>query len=269
MPMHKFSKLLFLGIFCITAAWAQTPALIGIAHVAFRVGDLQQSREFYSKLGFEQAFEFADPGKAEVAFIKINDHQFIELYARNSDSQPVGLMHICFEASDIEVVRNEYLKRGLKSEEAKKARAGNLLFIMHDPEGQLLEYTQYMPGSLHFEDRGRHLSNNRIAERLVRADINARDTVAELAFYRDKLGLLPNKKEKNLLGIPGSPDLVGLQAQSANTTSSIAFAVSDAGQVAKDLRKRGYHVRKDHRGVSITDPDGVVIFFTSQYNKRT
>src|ERR1051326_174823 len=230
MPMHKFSKLLFLGIFCITAAWAQTPALIGIAHVAFRVGDLQQSREFYSKLGFEQAFEFADPGKAEVAFIKINDHQFIELYARNSDSQPVGLMHICFEASDIEVVRNEYLKRGLKSEEAKKARAGNLLFIMHDPEGQLLEYTQYMPGSLHFEDRGKHLSNNRIAERLVRADTSVRDTAAEMAFYRDKLGFVAMKKDESLLGIPGSSESIGIQAQNANATSSIRFAVSNAAK---------------------------------------
>jgi catechol 2,3-dioxygenase-like lactoylglutathione lyase family enzyme len=265
MSMHTLTKLFVLGIFWITTACAQTPALAGIAHVAFRVSDLQKSREFYSRLGFEQAFEFADPGKAAVAFIKINDHQFIELYARSSDSQSLGLMHICFEASDIEAVRNEYLKRDLRPEETKKARAGNLLFVMHDPEGQLLEYTQYMPGSLHFEDRGKHLSNNRIAERLVRADTSVRDPRTELAFYRDKLGFVAIKKDESLLNIPGSSDSVAIQTQRAN---SIAFAVTNVGQVAKDLRKRGFQVHKAHRGVSITDPDGVVIFFTSRYNQR-
>jgi catechol 2,3-dioxygenase-like lactoylglutathione lyase family enzyme len=266
--MHKLSKFFFLGIFWAATAWGQTPALTGIAHVAFRVSDLQKSREFYSRLGFEQAFEFSDPGKATVAFIKINDHQFIELYARSSDSQPLGLMHICFEANDIETVRNEYLKRDLKSEEAKKARAGNLLFVMHDPEGQLLEYTQYMPGSLHYEDRGKHLSKNRIAERLVQADVIVRDTATEAAFYRDKLGFVTSKNDKNLLTIPGGSDFVAIQTQNANTTSSIVFAVSSTGHTVKDLRKRGFQIHKRGRGVSIIDPDGVVIFFTSQYNKR-
>ena len=49
---------------------------------------------------------------------------------------------------------------------------------------------------------------------------------------------------------------------------AIAFAVSNAGQVAKDLSKRGFQVRKDRRGISIADPDGIVIVFTSKYNKR-
>jgi catechol 2,3-dioxygenase-like lactoylglutathione lyase family enzyme len=101
----------FMAVFWAATAGAQSPALVGIAHVAFRVSDLQKSRDFYSQLGFEQAFEFTDNGRTTVAFIKINDHQFIELYPRNNDAQPLGLMHICFEASDIEAVRSEYLKR--------------------------------------------------------------------------------------------------------------------------------------------------------------
>jgi catechol 2,3-dioxygenase-like lactoylglutathione lyase family enzyme len=266
MSMHKLPKLFFLATSLVTTTWAQAPALVGIAHVAFRVNDLQKSREFYSQLGFEQAFVFADTGKTTVVFIKVNDHQFIELYARSNDSQPLGLMHICFEANDIEAVRSEYLKRDLKPEEIKKARAGNLLFIMHDPEGQLLEYTQYMPGSFRFNDRGSHLSNHRVAERLVRADASVRDAAAEQAFYRDKLGFTPIKKDESLLGVPGSSDSVAIQRENTNTESSIAFAVSNTGHVAHDLRK-GSQAHKDRRGVSITDPDGTVIFFTSQHNK--
>ena len=68
------------ALFCVLQLRAQTPPLAGIAHVAFRVADLDKSRAFYHTLGFEQAFEFADDGKTSVVFIKINDDQFIELY---------------------------------------------------------------------------------------------------------------------------------------------------------------------------------------------
>ena len=61
------------ALFCVLQLRAQTPPLAGIAHVAFRVADLDKSRAFYHTLGFEQAFEFADDGKTSVVFIKIND----------------------------------------------------------------------------------------------------------------------------------------------------------------------------------------------------
>ena len=78
------------------------PSLVGIAHVAFRVSDVAKSRAFYQKLGFEQSFEFNDLGNPPVSYIKVNDHQFIELYQRKDDSQPIGLMHLCYETNDIE-----------------------------------------------------------------------------------------------------------------------------------------------------------------------
>jgi hypothetical protein len=84
-----------------------SPALAGIAHVAFRVTDVQKSREFYRTLGFEQAFEIADPGKPPVSYIKINDRQFIELYGRGEDSQATGLTHVCYEAADGENTSNK------------------------------------------------------------------------------------------------------------------------------------------------------------------
>jgi len=46
----------------ITPASKPSPTLAGIAHVAFRVSDIAKSREFYQQLGFEQSFEFNDPG---------------------------------------------------------------------------------------------------------------------------------------------------------------------------------------------------------------
>jgi len=126
-------------------ALAQSRNLAGIAHVAFRASDLDRSQKFFEDLGFEKALEFREGGKVSEVFIKVNDRQFIELYPRTQASQAIGFMHICFEATDIELLRKAYMSTGLNPPEAKKFRAGNLLFVLHDPEGQLLEYTQYLP----------------------------------------------------------------------------------------------------------------------------
>ena len=89
-----------IGLFLATLSWAQSPALSGIAHVAFRVADVARARAFYQKLGFEQAFEMTRDGQTTEAFIKLNDLQFIELYPRNA--QPSGLMHVCYLSTDLE-----------------------------------------------------------------------------------------------------------------------------------------------------------------------
>src|ERR1700727_3450708 len=83
----------------------QTPpptTLAGIAHVAFRVSDLARSRDFYQKLGFEQAFAFTKDGTTTEVFLKVNDRQFLEMYPQQQPPQEIGFMHICFESDDLE-----------------------------------------------------------------------------------------------------------------------------------------------------------------------
>ena len=75
--------------------------LAGIAHVAIRVSDLNRSRDFYQKLGFEQAFTFTKDGVVTESFLKVNDQQFIEMYPQQQPSQSIGFMHICFEGADL------------------------------------------------------------------------------------------------------------------------------------------------------------------------
>jgi catechol 2,3-dioxygenase-like lactoylglutathione lyase family enzyme len=239
---------------------AQSVELDGIAHVALRVSDLEKTREFYEKLGFEEAFVFSDAGKTTESFIKINDRQFLELYPRTQDSQRLGLMHVCFEAPDIESVRNAYTKEGLAPPEAKKFRAGNLLFVLHDPEGQVVEYTQYLPGSLHAEDRGKHLGEHRIAEHLQGATTIVKDLAVERAFYVDKLGLEANGVTGTVLRVPGNTrDEVELETGLGK--SEIVFSVGDVRRAAELLRQRGLSVSAAHDAVRVTDPDGTVVVF--------
>jgi len=255
---------IFLAAFFAAPAQDSSPALAGIAHVAFRVSDVAKSRDFYRALGFEQSFEFDDSGKPPVSYIKINDRQFVELYGRPDNSQPIGLMHVCYEAADIESLWNEYTKRGLNPPPARKARAGNLLFLFRDPENQNIEYTQYMPGSLHFEDRGKHLSEGSVAHHLKRAVMLVRDLPVAQDFFTSKLGFeeMGGSTTVRRLRLPGgSGDEVEFELATPATKPRIVFSVTNLAATAADLRKRSFAVTESANSVSIGDPDGTQIVF--------
>jgi catechol 2,3-dioxygenase-like lactoylglutathione lyase family enzyme len=251
-----------LAIFAAQPLLAQSMDLDGIAHVALRVANLDESRQFYETLGFEKAFEFAEAGKATELFMKINDRQFIELYPRTQDSQAVGLMHVCYEVHDIESLRAAYVQRELTPPEARKFRAGNLLFVLHDPEGQIVEYTQYLPGSLHAEDKGKHLGERSLSSRLQGVASAAKDVGAEKAFYVDKLGFKPLDTSHSLLRLPGeSGDELTLLPAAAKT--QIIFSVEREKDTAENLKQRVLIPHLDRSGVTVSDPDGNLIVFRS------
>jgi catechol 2,3-dioxygenase-like lactoylglutathione lyase family enzyme len=240
---------------------AQSPDLAGIAHVAFRVSDVRKSRDFYGSLGFEQAFEFADAGKPPVSYIKINDQQFVELYGGANASQPTGLMHVCYEATDIGALWNEYVKRGLNPPESKKGRAGNLLFMLRDPEGQLLEFTQYLPGSLHSEDSSKHLGVRRISEHLMRASFPVKAVASERTFYTEKLAFAASATGAQCLRLPGnSGEEVELRGVSSSV-GGVALGVANIAAAEKELRSRGLTPQSKGAAVVVSDPDGFVIEF--------
>jgi catechol 2,3-dioxygenase-like lactoylglutathione lyase family enzyme len=252
-----------MGILWATLSWAQSPALSGIAHVAFRVADVAVARAFYQKLGFEQAFEMTRDGQTTEAFIKISDRQFIELYPR--DSQLTGLMHLCYESSDLEALYAEYVKRELNPSAVRKAGAGNMLMVVRGPENQTIEYTQYMPGSKHFEDHGKHLGGNRISQHLLGATLAVKDLAAARAFYTGKLAFEPREESADgvYLRLPGgSGEEVELEPAGDDTKPGLFFAVADVQRAAGDLRSRGLAVKTTPTAVSVTDPDGAIIVFT-------
>lgn len=244
-----------------------SPNLAGIAHVAFHVTDVPKSREFYRTLGFEEAFAFSDPGKPLVSYVKVNDRQFIELYQRKDESEPLGLMHVCYEANDLEALHAYYLQQGLGIREPRKARAGNLLFVFHDPEGQTLEFTQYMPGSLHYEARGKHLGANRISDQMVRPTVPVKDLEAEHSFYK-RLGFEDRGSQNGIrLRLPGdSGEEIDLQTTAM--PAQVVFTVRDVKRAANELRQRGLKPQERSDLVSVADPDGVVVVFARRNHSR-
>jgi catechol 2,3-dioxygenase-like lactoylglutathione lyase family enzyme len=268
------AKTWFLEIFALAASCAgpllaQSTALAGIAHVAFRVKDVRRTRTFYRTLGFEEAFEFSDPGKPAVSYVKVNDHQFIELYGPVPDAPLSGLLHVCYEATDIEAVWDGLLARGLNPPRSRKARAGNLLFVIHDPEGQLIEFTQYLPGSLHFEDRGRHVGNQRLSRHLVRVALAVQDLQSERTFCTQKLGFEDAGSQSPIrLNIPGkSNEEIELQPSTPETKPRVVFETPSLKRCADNLRSRGFAVATEDDSVSVTDPDGSAVVFVE--NRHT
>jgi catechol 2,3-dioxygenase-like lactoylglutathione lyase family enzyme len=260
--------MLFLYLLLHFGAAPQTkPELDGIAHVAVRVGDVAVSREFYRKLGFEQAFEFTDAKGVTVSYVKVNDRQFIELYRRNAPEEPLGLMHFCFDTADMPGLAAAYESRGLKPTTPRKAKAGNLLFNILDPEGHLLEYTQYLPDSLHWNERGKHLAEGRISDHMIRASVQAKDMDALRTFYTTKL-LCETRQGSGpvRLLLPGKfHEEVELDAVSADWKPRITFAVTDIDRAQEELRQRGLAPRSGAAAsVAVTDPDGVMVVFATE-----
>jgi catechol 2,3-dioxygenase-like lactoylglutathione lyase family enzyme len=286
------STSLFIGLFGASLCGAQPANQSGIAHVAFRVASLEATRAFYNKLGFEQFFEMKQGDRTTEAFLKVNDHQFIELYPQtgvqtidladpativlgarlyamsiSGPSQPIGLMHVCYESSNLEALHTEYVKRGLTVSEVRKAGAGNMLMTMKDPEGQTIEYTEYLPGSRHFEDRGKHLGAKRVAQLMVGATSTARDAAAIRTFYLEKLGFTEiNHGIPARLRMPGdSGQEVDIAAAGPEVKSGILFGVADIKHTAGILTSLGLAAKATPADnpalLTVADPDGALISF--------
>ena len=122
-------------------------------------------------------------------------------------SQPLGWMHVCYEAGDLNALQQYYASEGLNPAPVRKAAAGNLITSINDPDNRVTEFTQYMPGSRHTLDMGQHLGAGRISTELMGIDLPVREGAAMKEFYTD-LGFEAEDTNGNVrLTTPGAPDL--------------------------------------------------------------
>jgi catechol 2,3-dioxygenase-like lactoylglutathione lyase family enzyme len=258
--------LLALVCVCSATSTAQPPppnqGIVGIAHIAFRVSDLDREIAFLGKLGYQQSFAMTNAGKTTEAFIKINDHEFIELYPRTDPEQPLGWMHVCYEAGDLNVLQHYYATEGLNPAPVRKGAAGNLISSINDPDNRVTEFTQYIPGSRHTLDIGQHLGAGRISTELMGIDLPVREGAAMKEFYTD-LGFEAEDTNGNVrLTTPGAPDLhMELRALTPGSQPEFLFPVPDAKHAFQALEYAGVDAQRDGGLVFAKDPDGNVFVF--------
>jgi catechol 2,3-dioxygenase-like lactoylglutathione lyase family enzyme len=245
------------------------PPFNGIAHVAIRVHDLAASIAFYQKLGFEQAFDLRKDDIPYESFIKVNDHQFIELYPVTPKDPAPGFLHLCFEGVDLKAIYDDYISHGLTPTAVRKAGAGNLLFTMAgplQPSGpQNIEYTQYMPGSLHSNDQGKHLGPDRVAVKLIAVALAMKDPAAARDFYINQLHFKPIANDQMDLHMPGeSGQEVEIVPTTLGTEARLTLQSDSLGKSARHLHKEGVAAVKNGATLTITDPDGNILILETR-----
>jgi catechol 2,3-dioxygenase-like lactoylglutathione lyase family enzyme len=168
------------------------PRILGIAHVAFYVSDLERTRSFYKDLlGYSEPFSLKGPdGSDHIAFIKVNDQQFLELFAEAPKQPDSGrLNHIAFYTDSASAMRDYLAAHGIKvPDRVDKDKAGNYNFTVTDPDGHGVEFVEYLQESQTGRSQGRNMPANRISDHIMHAGIIVGSVGPAMSFYHDILG---------------------------------------------------------------------------------
>ncbi len=174
---------------------AQTPVarpkILGVAHLAVYVSDLAKARAFYEDLlGYEEPFTLPkQDDSVSIAFVKINDHQYIELF--NEPNAGEGqLNHISIYTDNADRMRDYLAAQGVKvPAQVGKGRIGNKNFTVRDPDGHGVEIVEYQPDGWSLKNAGKHMSTARISEHAMHVGIIVTNFEAATKFYTGILGM--------------------------------------------------------------------------------
>ena len=158
--------------------------------MALYVSDLKASRTFYKDfLGFEEPYALKrDDGSDRIAFIKVNDEQYIELFAEPS-KQDGHLNHIAFYTDSALDMRAYLASRGVKvPETVGKGRIGNSNFNIVDPDGHTVEIVQYEPDSWTLREKSKFMPDTRISTHIAHIGVMVGALDPAMKFYGDVLG---------------------------------------------------------------------------------
>src|SRR5215813_1761038 len=172
------------------AVEVKRPHVLGLAHVALFVSDLQKARAFYEDfLGYQESYVLKrDDGSDRIVFIKINDEQFIELFSENP-KQDGHLNHVSLLTDSAMNMRDYLASRGIKvPDRVGKGRIGNLNFNVVDPDGHTVEIVQYERDSWTMREKGKFMPDTRISTQMAHAGILVGKLEPAMKFYRDVLG---------------------------------------------------------------------------------
>jgi catechol 2,3-dioxygenase-like lactoylglutathione lyase family enzyme len=191
--MNRLAVILLLSSAMIatpTADQVTRPHILGISHMALYVSDLQKARAFYKDfLGYEEPYTLKrENGSDRIAFIKINEDQYVELFAE-PPKQDGQLNHISFFTDSAEAMRAYLASRDVKApEKVGKGKIGNSNFNITDPDGHTVEIVQYEPDSWTRREKGKYLPATRISAHMRHVGVVVGPLDPALKFYRDTLG---------------------------------------------------------------------------------
>lgn len=274
----------------VSSAFAQTaapqrPKITGISHVGYFVSDLPKAISFWHDFfGFDEAYDLKKPGSNDVriAFIKINDHQHVELFNEAPTHPPNMMSHICFTVDDIEQMRTYLRSKGfdVKPGNGGKTRTGDYAFEIKDPDGMLVEFVQSLPTGMEAQAAGEFMPSTRISTNIYHVGFLVGNSERSMAFYRDVLGFKetwrggadPNELSWINMQVPDGTDYVEFMLyrelpKTFGGKNHMSLEVADIQKSVEILKSRPafkeygkpltVQVGKNgKRQVNIYDPDG-------------
>src|SRR6185312_1637740 len=166
------------------------PPIIGLSHMALYVHDLEKSRAFYKDfLGFAEPYSLTNKdGTIHLTWIKINDHQTIELFPE-TEAGSDRLNHVALETPDAEALRLYLAAHGVVvPDKTAKGKIGNKNYTIKDPDGHTVEIVQYEPDGWTMLNQGKYMPATRLSSHIPHMGILVGDLAASQKFYGDILG---------------------------------------------------------------------------------
>ncbi len=268
------------------------PKVLGVAHLAVYVKDLDKTRKFYKDfLGYEEAFTLPPKGGGpgvRIMFIKVNDHQYFEIF-NEADRGEGQLNHISFYTDSADRMYTYLKSKGVEVMSDKgsvgKGQTGNKNFNVKDPDGHIVEIVEYMPDSWTAREAGKKMPATRISDHIMHLGVLVGDLDKSNQFYGQVLGF------KEFWRGSGSPRMLSwvnmrpaeaadylefmlyntIPAPDARGTKNHAsLTIPDADKALAEMKQRAAKVGYDReiviqtgvnkkRQINLYDPDGTRI----------
>lgn len=270
------------------ALFAQTverPRILGVAHMALYVKDLDKTRQFYEKfLGFGEPFTLPkkDGTGTRIVFVKVNDNQYIEIF-NEKDRGEGQLNHISIYTENADRMRDYLATKGVEVPAVVgKGQTRNKNFNIKDPDGHIVEIVEYQPDGWTTREKGKFMPDTRIADHIMHVGVLVGNLEKSMAFYHGILGFNEfwrgSGSEKSLswvnLRVPEGEDYVELMLYSKlpapadrGGKNHMSLTVPDAEKALAELKKRAASGLYDKeiaiqvgvnrkRQINLFDPDG-------------
>lgn len=258
--MRQVAVFLMLSFLC-AAQEVRRPRVLGIAHMALYVSDLQKARVFYKDfLGFGEPYTLKrkDSDAERIAFIKINEDQYLELFAEKPREEGVQLNHISFQTDNAGALRDYLASRGVKvPEKVGKGQIKNSNFNINDPDGHIVEIVQYEPDGWTRQEQGKFLPDTRVSMHITHFGVLIDKLDPAMKFYDDILGF-----QETWRGSPSGRVLSWVNMRVPDGTDYIEFMLY--GKAPETAAQRGV---KNHICLVTPDIEKAVALLESRKTK--
>jgi lactoylglutathione lyase len=257
------------------------PRIVGVANIAYKVSSLKAARGYYSDvLGFQEAFTIKEAGDGpDLTCFKVNDRQYIEVSPILKDPRGDKFLHIAFETTGARELRDYLAGKGVSvPEKIDLGPDGNLSFTISDPDGNAVEFVEYLPESVQSRSFGKLMPDTRISDHIAHLGIYARNRAATEHFYKDILGFRPlteadsGRTRSVALLVPDGNDFMEYTLNNSpqppprmllDLMYHLCLGATDVQAAYRTAVERGYKPphepsvgQSGHRRVNFFDPDG-------------